>query len=97
LNEVSAGPTGAIEIQINEKAHKGVDGTLVPAIKGLCLDIAYHSMTVLMGPSGCGKTTLLRIIAGLDEHFLGKINLPNSARIGFVFQEPRLLEEIEAK
>jgi len=44
----------------------------------------------ISGPSGCGKTTLLRLIAGLDTD----ANLTNSVsidRIGFVFQEPRLL------
>ena len=30
-------------------------------------------MTVLMGPSGCGKTTLLRIVAGLDDRFAGRV------------------------
>ena len=48
-------------------------------------------MTVLMGPSGCGKTTLLRIVAQLDDRFDGEVQMPASARIGFMFQEPRLL------
>ncbi len=48
-------------------------------------------MTVLMGPSGCGKTTLLRIVAGLDDQFTGEIDMPADARLGFMFQEPRLL------
>jgi len=48
-------------------------------------------MTVLMGPSGCGKTTLLRIVAGLDDRFVGEIDIPEDARIGLMFQEPRLL------
>lgn len=48
-------------------------------------------MTVLMGPSGCGKTTLLRVVAGLDEDYIGEIDMPSHARLGFMFQEPRLL------
>jgi len=48
-------------------------------------------MTVLMGPSGCGKTTLLRILAGLDDRFVGNIIMPENARIGLMFQDPRLL------
>jgi NitT/TauT family transport system ATP-binding protein len=48
-------------------------------------------MTVLMGPSGCGKTTLLRIVAGLDDRFTGEVDVPAGARIGVMFQEPRLL------
>jgi ABC-type nitrate/sulfonate/bicarbonate transport system ATPase subunit len=45
----------------------------------------------LVGPSGCGKTTLLRLIAGLDRRFEGRIALPAHGRLGVVFQEPRLL------
>jgi NitT/TauT family transport system ATP-binding protein len=43
------------------------------------------------GPSGCGKTTLLNIVAGLDAGFRGHIRRPQPGRIGYVFQEPRLL------
>lgn len=51
----------------------------------------------LLGPSGCGKSTLLRIAAGLDTHYQGQVNhnplsgLSNSASVGVVFQEPRLM------
>ncbi|MEH6525106.1 MAG: ABC transporter ATP-binding protein [Sneathiella sp.] len=44
----------------------------------------------ISGPSGCGKTTLLRLVAGLDTDAQVRISgLIN--RVGFVFQEPRLL------
>lgn len=50
----------------------------------------------LVGPSGCGKSTLLHIVAGLDQQFEGRITwldepLGNPARLGYVFQNPRLL------
>ena len=45
----------------------------------------------LFGPSGCGKSTLLNLVAGLDPDFAGEVALPEPARIGYVFQEPRLL------
>jgi len=48
-------------------------------------------MTVLMGPSGCGKTTLMRIVAGLDDRYVGEVGIPEGTRLGFMFQEPRLL------
>ena len=50
--------------------------------------------TAVLGDSGIGKTTLLRIIAGLDQHFDG--NISGSHRIGMVFQEPRLLPWLTA-
>ncbi len=69
----------------------GADGTELTAIRDLTLDLKPESMTVLMGPSGCGKTTLLRIVAHLDDRFIGEVEFPSDTRIGFMFQEPRLL------
>jgi len=92
LNDIRpAGATSQFEIRIEEKTHIGADGTRIPAIRGLVLDVRPQSMTVLMGPSGCGKTTLLRIVAGLDARFVGEVRMPETARIGIMFQEPRLL------
>jgi NitT/TauT family transport system ATP-binding protein len=86
-----AGETSQFEIRIEDKTHFGADGTRIPAIRDLVLEVRPQSMTVLMGPSGCGKTTLLRIVAGLDTRFVGKVYVPEAARIGIMFQEPRLL------
>jgi NitT/TauT family transport system ATP-binding protein len=92
LNDVRpAGATSQFEIRIEDKTYVGADGTLVPAIRDLLLDVRPQSMTVLMGPSGCGKSTLLRIVAGLDPQFTGEVRAPANARIGVMFQEPRLL------
>ena len=52
--------------------------------------LAPGSCTVLTGPSGTGKSTLVRIMAGLLHPHKGNIAV-NACRIGFVFQEPRLL------
>ncbi len=86
-----AGVTSQFEIRIDEKTYVGADGSRLTAIRDFVLDVAQESMTVLMGPSGCGKTTLLRIVAGLDDRYVGKVNVPEGARIGVMFQEPRLL------
>jgi NitT/TauT family transport system ATP-binding protein len=60
-------------------------------IKDLELEVAAEGFLALFGPSGCGKTTLLNLIAGLDADFDGAVALPPDTRIGYVFQEPRLL------
>lgn len=51
---------------------------------------------VLAGESGKGKTTLLRMIAGLDEKYDGKILDGGVKNVSFVFQEHRLFENLTA-
>ncbi|WP_406811878.1 ATP-binding cassette domain-containing protein, partial [Klebsiella michiganensis] len=63
----------------------------VVAVDGVSFSIAKGEFVALLGPSGCGKSTMLRIILGLDRDFSGRIGRPPAARIGMVFQEPRLL------
>jgi ABC-type nitrate/sulfonate/bicarbonate transport system ATPase subunit len=92
LNDIQhAGVTSRFKIRVEEKTHVGADGTKLTAIRDFVLDLKPESLTVLMGPSGCGKTTLLRIVAHLDDRFVGVVEIPRDARIGLMFQEPRLL------
>lgn len=67
------------------------DGTPVEVVRGLKLRLEAGSFGALIGPSGCGKTTILKIAAGLDPDFRGRVRVPGSGRLGIVFQEPRLL------
>ena len=66
-------------------------------IESLSLQISRGSFASIVGPSGCGKSTLLNIIAGIEPHDAGEVRIvaqdgdPSSARIGYVFQSPRLL------
>jgi molybdate transport system ATP-binding protein len=66
-------------------------------------DITLDGITAVYGPSASGKTTLLRVIAGLEEHARGRVEfdgavwqsddrrLPAHARgVGYVFQDGRL-------
>ena len=59
-------------------------------LSGLNLEVDAGERLVLLGASGSGKTTLLRIIAGLDSPGSGYLEVA-AQRIGFVFQEPRLI------
>jgi len=63
----------------------------VEVVRGFELRLEAGSFGALIGPSGCGKTTILKIAAGLDPDFRGRLGVPGSGRLGIVFQEPRLL------
>jgi len=59
-------------------------------IENVSFDLGRGKSIALLGPSGCGKTTLIRIIAGLIDDYEGTIER-KVQRIGYVFQEPRLI------
>ena len=89
-DEPNAG-ANALELRIDSKTYLSADGKPIEVIRGLALRLEAGSFGAIMGPSGCGKTTLLRIVAGLDSDFVGKRCVPQSQRLGMVFQDPRLL------
>jgi NitT/TauT family transport system ATP-binding protein len=70
-------------------------GAPTRALDGIDLELAGHTFVSLVGPSGCGKSTLLNILSGVEEPSGGRITVTgeegNSARFGYVFQDPRLL------
>ena len=80
-----------LEVDITDKKFRNAAGEQHDVIAGVSFALDAGEVGVLVGPSGCGKSTMLRILAGLDPDFQGHVSRPASARIGFVFQEPRLL------
>ena len=79
-----------IEIS-NLSKHFFIHGKRIDVLKELNLSLKKDKITVILGRSGCGKTTLLRLIAGLESVSLGEIKFKEPAKIGFVFQEARLM------
>lgn len=57
---------------------------------------AGEGVTCVMAPSGTGKTTLLRILLGLEQPDSGSVSVPPGCRWAAVFQEDRLLEQLDA-
>jgi ABC-type nitrate/sulfonate/bicarbonate transport system ATPase subunit len=80
-----------LEVDIAGKAFKNAAGERQEVLKDIAFVLESGEVGVFVGPSGCGKTTLLRILAGLDQDYQGRVSRPPHARIGMVFQEPRLL------
>lgn len=60
-----------------------------PVLGALSLSVYPGEVLALTGPSGVGKTSLLRILAGLETGYSGRLHQPG--RVAYVFQEPTLL------
>lgn len=73
---------------------KAFDGEKV--IDKLSLAINEHEHVALMGPSGCGKTTLANLILGIIKPDEGRLTVTEGTRFSAVFQENRLIEQLDA-
>ncbi|MDH3264072.1 MAG: ABC transporter ATP-binding protein [Paracoccaceae bacterium] len=58
-------------------------------LRDIALEVPKGEVLAILGPSGVGKSTLLRIVAGIDRDFLGRVERPEA--LAMVFQEPVLL------
>jgi ABC-type nitrate/sulfonate/bicarbonate transport system ATPase subunit len=80
-----------LDVDIKSKAFESASGKRHEVLADVSFSLSAGEVAVFVGPSGCGKSTLLRILAGLDHDFSGMVVRPQQARLGMVFQEPRLL------
>jgi NitT/TauT family transport system ATP-binding protein len=70
------------------------EGRDVVALDGVGFEASGHTFVSIVGPSGCGKSTLLNILAGVETPTSGRAEITSNgsrARVGYVFQAPRLL------
>jgi ATP-binding cassette ChvD family protein len=71
----------------------GVGKTIPPQkviLKDIYLSFFYGAKIGIIGANGSGKSTLLKIIAGIDDNYLGKIEKSKDYTVGYLEQEPQL-------
>jgi ABC-type nitrate/sulfonate/bicarbonate transport system ATPase subunit len=70
-------------------------GAARPILRSISFSLSAGQTLAITGPSGCGKTTLLRLITGILQPSSGEIyysiEAERKARIGFMFQDHRLV------
>ena len=62
-------------------------------LKNIWLSFFYGAKIGVLGLNGSGKSSLLKIIAGLDTNFQGKVTFDKTYKIGYLEQEPTLDEQ----
>lgn len=75
---------------------EGVSKTYPPSKKvlnNIWLSFYYGAKIGVLGLNGSGKSSLLKIIAGLDDNFEGRVTFDKDYHIGYLPQEPQLEEE----
>ncbi|HWL91614.1 MAG TPA: ABC transporter ATP-binding protein [Actinomycetota bacterium] len=82
-----------VSVQNLRKVFPG-EGRDVVALEDVSFEASGHTFVSIVGPSGCGKSTLLNILAGVETPTGGTADITKDgsrARVGYVFQAPRLL------
>jgi macrolide transport system ATP-binding/permease protein len=59
-------------------------------LRDVSLSVSSQARILLFAPNGAGKTTLLRLIMGLEQPDEGSVHVVESARIGYLPQDPQL-------
>lgn len=87
---------GEVTIRHLSKSYR-LNGTPLPVLRDINLNIRSGETLAIVGASGSGKTTLLRVLAGLEDPDAGEVLIDGKLTRGVgtdravIFQEPRLL------
>jgi len=74
---------------------EGVSKTYPPkkkVLNNIWLSFYYGAKIGVLGLNGSGKSSLLKIIAGIDDNYEGKVYFDGDYKIGYLAQEPELDE-----
>ncbi len=66
-------------------------------LKDIYLSFFYGAKIGVLGLNGSGKSTLLRIIAGVEQEYLGEITFSKGYSVGLLEQEPQMDPEKTVK
>jgi NitT/TauT family transport system ATP-binding protein len=72
----------AVSIQGLTKIFLSRRGSAVQALDSVDLEVRRGEVVAVIGPSGCGKSSLLRILAGLDDVYEGRVDWNVDGRAG---------------
>ena len=68
-----------------------------PVLNDVSLVFHYGAKIGVIGQNGAGKSTLMRIMSGQDKEFEGVARLAEGMTVGYVPQEPKLLEDLSVR
>lgn len=66
-------------------------------LNNIWLSFYYGAKIGVLGLNGAGKSSLLKIIAGIDQNYDGKVTFDKDYKIGYLQQEPELDESKTVK
>ncbi len=66
-------------------------------LKGIWLSFFPGAKIGVIGLNGAGKSSLLKIMAGIDQDFIGEAKPDPSVKVGYLAQEPELDASLDVK